>query len=142
MEAKFVFVFVLFICSWETQRGRDTDGGRSRLPVGSPMWDLIPELWDHALSWRQTLNHRTTKASLFPMHLLLYCVPWQRIYAECEVFLKLQNAVMIVRKIIWVMLIWLLIWLLMFCFVFFFTPSISLTRPINFLALFSFPGDL
>ena len=41
----------------ETQRekeGRDTSRGRSRLYVGSPMWDLIPGLQDHALSQRQT----------------------------------------------------------------------------------------
>ena len=27
--------------------------------MGSPMWDLIPELWDHALSRGQMLNHIT-----------------------------------------------------------------------------------
>ena len=26
----------------DTERGRDTGRGRSRLPVWSPMWDLIP----------------------------------------------------------------------------------------------------
>ena len=26
----------------DTQRGRDIGRGRSRLPVGSPMWDSIP----------------------------------------------------------------------------------------------------
>ena len=40
----------------ERERGRDTGRGRSRPPAGSPMWDLIPELWDHALSQRQMLN--------------------------------------------------------------------------------------
>ena len=32
------------------ERGRDIDRGRSRPHAGSPMWDLIPGLWDHALS--------------------------------------------------------------------------------------------
>ena len=26
----------------QTERGRDIDRGKSRLPTGSPMWDLIP----------------------------------------------------------------------------------------------------
>ena len=26
----------------DIQRGRDTGRGRSRIPAGSPMWDLIP----------------------------------------------------------------------------------------------------
>ena len=41
----------------DTERGRDIDRGRSRLPAGSPMWDSIPETWDHALSQWQMLNH-------------------------------------------------------------------------------------
>ena len=41
----------------DTQRGRDTGRGRSRLPAGSPMWDLIPGLQDHTLSQRQMLNY-------------------------------------------------------------------------------------
>jgi len=40
----------------DTEREADTGRGRSRLPVGSPMQDLIPGLWDHALSRRQTFN--------------------------------------------------------------------------------------
>ena len=38
-----------------THRGRDTGRGRSRLLVGSLMWNLIPGLQDHTLS--QRLNH-------------------------------------------------------------------------------------
>ena len=34
-------LFYLFVRNAE--RGRDTGRGRSRLPVGSPTWDLIPE---------------------------------------------------------------------------------------------------
>ena len=39
----------LFMRDTERERGRDTDKGRSRLHVGSPMWDLYPGLQDHAL---------------------------------------------------------------------------------------------
>ena len=58
----FFFFFlknILFIHSWETQRerGRDTGRGRSRLPVGSSMWDSIPGPWDHTMSRRQMLYH-------------------------------------------------------------------------------------
>ena len=39
---QFLFlIFYLFIHERHTERGRDTDRGRSRLPAGSPMWDLI-----------------------------------------------------------------------------------------------------
>ena len=37
-----------------TERERGRDRGRSRLPVRSPMWDLIPGPWNHTLSQRQT----------------------------------------------------------------------------------------
>ena len=40
----------------ERERGRDTGRGRSRLQAGSPMWDSILGLQDHALSQRQMLN--------------------------------------------------------------------------------------
>ena len=33
----------------DTERGRDTGGGRSRLPARSPTWDSIPGPQDHAL---------------------------------------------------------------------------------------------
>ena len=48
--------FYLFIHERHTQRGRDISRGRSRLPEGSPMWDSIPGLQDHALGRRQVLN--------------------------------------------------------------------------------------
>ena len=57
------FLNILFICSWETQRGRDTGRGGSRLHAGNPMWDSIPGPQDHALSWRQTLNCWATQVS-------------------------------------------------------------------------------
>ena len=38
----------------DSQRERDIGRGRSRIPVGIPMWDSILEPWDHDLSQRQT----------------------------------------------------------------------------------------
>ena len=35
---------------------RDIGRERSRVPAGSPMWNLILELQDHTLSGRQTLT--------------------------------------------------------------------------------------
>ena len=40
----------IYLCMRDTERGRDTGRGRSRLHAGSPMWDSIPGLQDHALS--------------------------------------------------------------------------------------------
>ena len=52
----FYFFKILFIYLFmrDTERGRDTGRGRSRLPVGSPRWDSIPGPWDLDLSCRQT----------------------------------------------------------------------------------------
>ena len=50
----YFFLKILFIHERRTERGRDIDRGRSRLLTGSPMWDSIPGVWDHALSQRQT----------------------------------------------------------------------------------------
>ena len=47
----------------ERERERDTGRGKSRLLAGSLMRDSIPGLQDHALSQRQTPNHRATQAS-------------------------------------------------------------------------------
>ena len=48
----------------DTQRGRDTGRGRTRLPVGSPMQNSIPGPRDHALSQRQMHNHGATQVPL------------------------------------------------------------------------------
>ena len=47
----FFLRFYLFIHEGhrEKERQRDTGRGRSRLHAGSPMWDSIPGLQDHAL---------------------------------------------------------------------------------------------
>ena len=41
----------------ERDRDTDTDRRRSRIPVGSLMWDLIPRPQDHDLSQRQMFNY-------------------------------------------------------------------------------------
>ena len=52
------FFFKDLIYSWETQRkrGKDSDRGRSRFHIGSPMWDSIPGLQGPVLGqrWCQT----------------------------------------------------------------------------------------
>ena len=67
------FFKISFIYSWETEKGRDIGRGRSRLHAGSRLQDLIPGLWDHALSQRQMLNRWATPGipvcSLFMAHL-------------------------------------------------------------------------
>ena len=40
----------------ERERERERERQRSRLPAGSPMWDLIPGLQDHTLGQRPMLN--------------------------------------------------------------------------------------
>ena len=61
--------FYLFFHERPRERGRDTGRGRSRLPVGCPMWDSIPGPQGHDLSLRQTpsqLNYPgTPKTSSF-----------------------------------------------------------------------------
>ena len=60
IEANFLFflkIFIyLFMRDTERERGRDIGRGRNRLHTGSPMWDLILGLQDHALGRRQALN--------------------------------------------------------------------------------------
>ena len=52
LKKDFIYLFMR-----DTQRGRDTGRGRSRLHAGSPTRDSIPGLQDHALGPRQALNH-------------------------------------------------------------------------------------
>uniref|UniRef100_A0A8C0MV96 Serine/threonine-protein kinase OSR1 n=1 Tax=Canis lupus familiaris TaxID=9615 RepID=A0A8C0MV96_CANLF len=52
----FFLRFYLFIHERHRERGRDIGRERSRIHAGSPMWNSIPGLQDHALSQRQTLN--------------------------------------------------------------------------------------
>ena len=54
----FIYSFIhSFIHERHTERGRDTDRGRSRLPTGSLMRDSIPGPWDHHLSQTQMFIH-------------------------------------------------------------------------------------
>ena len=41
----FIYLFMR-----DTERDRDLGRGRSRIPAGSPVWDLIPGPQDHHLS--------------------------------------------------------------------------------------------
>ena len=52
----FFFEFYLFIHERQRWGSRDIGRERSRLHAGSPMWDSIPGLQDHALSRRQAPN--------------------------------------------------------------------------------------
>ena len=61
---------------WE--RGRDTDRGRSRLHAGSPMWDSIPGLQDHAPGRRQGLNRWATQGSRKYFFKILFTYSWER----------------------------------------------------------------
>ena len=54
--------FYFFIRETYRERGRDIVRGRSRLPVWSPMWDLIPGSSGSLPDQRQTLNHWATQA--------------------------------------------------------------------------------
>ena len=48
---------MVFIYSWETQRGTDIGRGRSRLPGGSLMWDSVPGTRRQAMSQRQRYSN-------------------------------------------------------------------------------------
>ena len=53
-----------------TERGRNIGRGRSRLCMGSQMWDSIPGPQDHDLSRRQKLNHRASQVP--PLDFILW----------------------------------------------------------------------
>ena len=57
----FFFFKILFIDSWETERGRHRQREK-QTPHGEPDAGLDLRPCDHALSWRQTLNHGATQA--------------------------------------------------------------------------------
>ena len=60
----------------DTERGRDTGRGRSSLPAGSPMWDLIPgpEIRTRAKGRRQTsAPPRDPQNNVSMYHLLDLC---------------------------------------------------------------------
>ena len=58
-----IILKILFIDLWATQRERPRHMQRQKqVPCGArPMWDTIPGPRVHALSQRQTLNHRATQ---------------------------------------------------------------------------------
>ena len=67
----------LFIHEKHTHREREREAqrhrGRSRLHAGSPMWDSIPGLQDHALGRRQAPNCQATQGSLKILFLSNLC---------------------------------------------------------------------
>ena len=71
----FILRFYLFIHE-RTKRGRDIGRGRSRLPAGSLMWDLIPGPQQHDLSQRQMFNLWATQAP-FELLFLFLLLKWK-----------------------------------------------------------------
>ena len=57
IEHAIFFKDFIYLFKRDKERGRDIGRGRSRLPVGSLMDDLIPGPRDHTLSCRQMLSH-------------------------------------------------------------------------------------
>ena len=57
----------------DTERGRDTGRGRSRFPMGSPMQNWIPGLWDHVVSQREMLNPEPPRC---PWRWILNTLSW------------------------------------------------------------------
>ena len=57
MPLLYFFKDYIYLFMTDTERSRDIGRGRSRLPVGSLMQDLISGPQDHDLSYRQMLNH-------------------------------------------------------------------------------------
>ena len=81
----FFLRFYLFIHKRHREGGRNKGRGkRSRLRAGSPMWDLIPGLRDHALSQRQMLNHWATQAS----HDFIFFLFFLKIYLFIYLFMR------------------------------------------------------
>ena len=59
----YLFIYLFIFNKINRERERDKGRGRSRLHAGSPMWDSIPGLQDHALGQRQMLNRWVTQVS-------------------------------------------------------------------------------
>ena len=71
-KVNFFLRFYLFIHERHREKGRDIGRGRSRLPVGSLMQDLIPERGDHDLGQRQSLNHEPPRCPTKSIFLKIY----------------------------------------------------------------------
>ena len=66
-----VFFKILFIYSWEKEVETQAEGEAGSI-AGSPTWNSIPGLQDHALSLRQMLNRWAIQASL--QQIMLYLI--------------------------------------------------------------------
>ena len=84
IRSTYIYIFKDFIYLFmrDTERGRNIGRGRSRLPVGSPMWDSLLGHWDQDLSQRQTLNHWATWCPLFNIYWMptMYKGIWEYTY--------------------------------------------------------------
>ena len=71
----------------DTERGRDTGRGTSRLHAGSPKWDSIPGLQDQLLSHSGVPMNQNLKSVLtpksFPLTTMLSCLPAE---THCKMF--------------------------------------------------------
>ena len=84
-QIKFLFFLkILFIHERHRERGRDTGRERSRLHAGSPMWDSIPGLQNHALGQRRVPNRWATPGSPW-LFLLIALFIFSRIQFACSV---------------------------------------------------------
>ena len=79
---RFFFKIYLFIYDRHRERGRDTGGGRSRFHAGSPMWDSILGLQDHALGPKagaKPLSHPGIPETVFLFKNISYNIPHHKI---------------------------------------------------------------
>ena len=60
-----LFIKILFIHERHTERGRDLGRGRSRLPIGSLMWDSIPGIMTEPKADVQPLKPSRCPSSRF-----------------------------------------------------------------------------
>ena len=80
--------FHLFMRDTERERGRDIEG-EAGSPRGAWCRDvgLDPMSQDHALSWRQTLNHWATQASLYSCFFSISPGQWVMVHSFSKCYL-------------------------------------------------------
>lgn len=75
-QIKSFFFFFNYLSMCNTEKDRDTGGGRSRLHAGSPKWDSILCPQDHAPGCRRRLNHCATGAAHKVSFSQWICLSW------------------------------------------------------------------